>query len=142
MLKGQVVPVTGFAQNCSVVWCDETNEGALIDPGGDVEKILAAVKKHGIELKQIFLTHGHADHAGGAMDIAEQLDLPIIGPHKDDAFWLDGIESASCPVWHAGPKELCADPLAGGWRNRYYWQVGTEGRALPGTHAGSCGLSV
>lgn len=95
MLKGQVIPVTGFAQNCSIIWCDETMEGALVDPGGDVDVILRAVAKTGATLKQILLTHGHADHAGGAMDIAEKYDLPIIGPHKDDQFWLEGIEEAA-----------------------------------------------
>lgn len=95
MLKGQVIPVTGFQQNCSIIWCNETNEGALVDPGGDVDVILRAVDKLDISLVKILLTHGHADHAGGAMDIAEKLDLPIIGPHRDDDFWLEGIEAAA-----------------------------------------------
>lgn len=92
MLKAQLVPVTGFQQNCSIIWCDETMQGALVDPGGDADKILSAVDKLGIKLEKILLTHGHLDHAGGSADIKDKLALPIIGPHKDDQFWLDGIE--------------------------------------------------
>ncbi|SDE49414.1 MULTISPECIES: MBL fold metallo-hydrolase [Kordiimonas] len=92
MLKAQIVPVTAFQQNCSIIWCDETMEGAFVDPGGEAEKLLQAAKQLGVDVKQILLTHGHLDHAGGAKDIKEQLGLPIIGPHKDDKFWLDGIE--------------------------------------------------
>jgi len=92
MLKAQIVPVTEFQQNCSVIWCDETMKGALVDPGGDVDKILAVVKKHGVILEKIILTHGHLDHAGGAADIHEKLGIPIIGPQKEDKFWLDDIE--------------------------------------------------
>jgi len=92
MLKAQIVPVTAFSQNCSIIWCDETMEGALVDPGGDVDKLLAQVEKLGIKLVKILLTHGHLDHAGGAADIKEKLGIPIIGPHKEDKFWLDQIE--------------------------------------------------
>lgn len=92
MLKAQIVPVTSFTQNCSIIWCDETMEGAFVDPGGDAEKLLAEADKLGIKLTKILLTHGHLDHAGGAADIVDKLGLPIIGPHKEDQFWLDGIE--------------------------------------------------
>ena len=92
MLKAQIVPVTSFSQNCSIIWCDETMEGALVDPGGDYKKVLEAADKLGVKLKKILLTHGHLDHAGGAQDIRETRKLPIFGPHKGDDFWLDGIE--------------------------------------------------
>lgn len=92
MLKAQIVPVTAFSQNCSIIWCDETMEGALVDPGGDVDKLMGAVEKLGVKLTKILLTHGHLDHAGGSADIQEQLGLPIIGPHREDKFWLDQIE--------------------------------------------------
>lgn len=92
MLKVHVVPVTQFQQNCSVIWCDETMKGALVDPGGDVDAILAEVDKRGITVEKILLTHGHLDHAGGAQDLREKLKLPIMGPEKSDKFWLDGIE--------------------------------------------------
>lgn len=108
MLKAQIVPVTSFAQNCSIIWCDETMEGALVDPGGDPEKLLAQVEKLGIKLTKLLLTHGHLDHAGGAADIKAALDLPIIGPHKEDKFWLDQIEDQAAQYGMGGLK--CCDP--------------------------------
>lgn len=91
MFKYQTVPVTPFAQNCSIVWCDETMKAAIIDPGGDLDRLLAAVKALNVELEQIWLTHAHIDHAGGTAVLAEKLSLPIIGPHKGDQFWIDGL---------------------------------------------------
>lgn len=108
MLKAQIIPVTSFSQNCSIIWCDETMEGALVDPGGDHEKLLAHVEKLGIKLTKLLLTHGHLDHAGGAADIKEKLNLPIIGPHKEDKFWLDQIEEHAANYGMAGLR--CCTP--------------------------------
>jgi glyoxylase-like metal-dependent hydrolase (beta-lactamase superfamily II) len=91
MLKYLTVPVTAFSQNCSLVWCDQTMQAAVIDPGGDIDKILAAVKSQGLTLKEIWLTHAHIDHAGAAGTLARQLQLPIVGPHEGDQFWIDGL---------------------------------------------------
>ena len=91
-LRVEVVTVTPFKQNCSVIWCSETLEGAVVDPGGDIEKINAKIKQHNINVTQILLTHGHLDHAGGAAKLSRKLNLPIIGPQKEDEFWLQGIE--------------------------------------------------
>ncbi len=86
-----VVPVTPFEQNCTVLWCSETMRGAVVDPGGDVDRILLAADREGISLEKILLTHGHLDHAGGAADLAKRRGLPIEGPHLADQFWLDGM---------------------------------------------------
>lgn len=94
-LKVEIIPVTAFQQNCSLVWCDSTNEAALIDPGGNTELLLERIAAHGVQLKQILLTHAHIDHAGAAADIAEQHDIPIIGPHKADQFWIDKLSDQS-----------------------------------------------
>ncbi|PCI65558.1 MAG: hypothetical protein COB38_11050 [Gammaproteobacteria bacterium] len=91
-LRVEVVTVTPFKQNCSVIWCSETLEGAVVDPGGDIEKISAKIKQHRINITQILLTHGHLDHAGGAAKLSRELKLPIVGPQKEDEFWLLGIE--------------------------------------------------
>jgi hydroxyacylglutathione hydrolase len=88
-VQAVVIPVTPFAQNCSLVWCPRTMEGAVIDPGGDLEKVLAAASKHGVRLTKILLTHAHIDHAGGTAKLARDLNLPIIGPHPGDQFWID-----------------------------------------------------
>jgi len=91
MFKYLTVPVTPFEQNCSVVWCSDTLSAAVIDPGGDLPRLLDAVKKLGIKLEQIWLTHAHIDHAGGTAELARLLNLPIIGPHTGDQFWIDGL---------------------------------------------------
>ncbi|ACA87227.1 MBL fold metallo-hydrolase [Shewanella woodyi] len=94
-MKYQIIPVTPFQQNCSLVWCDETMKAAVIDPGGDIDRILSEVKKLGVSLEKVFLTHGHIDHVGGAKQLSEQLNIPIIGPHKADIFWLDNLVEQS-----------------------------------------------
>ncbi|WP_409307497.1 MBL fold metallo-hydrolase [Pectobacterium sp. B1J-3] len=94
-MKYQIVPVTAFSQNCTLLWCEVTNEAAIIDPGGDVDKIKRAVTSAGITVKQILLTHGHLDHVGAATEVAEFYHAPIIGPHNQDAFWLDGLPAQS-----------------------------------------------
>jgi len=95
MLRYQTVPVTPFLQNSSIVWCDETMEGAVIDPGGDLPTLIAAARGHGVTLRQILLTHAHIDHAGGTGTLARELKLPIVGPHPGDQFWIDGLHEQS-----------------------------------------------
>lgn len=95
MLKFEVVPVTPFAQNATLVWCDETLEAAIIDAGGEVSRLLEAVNSKGLKLTKLLLTHGHIDHAGGVADLKAQTGVPVIGPHKDDQFWLDGLGQQS-----------------------------------------------
>lgn len=91
MLRHETLPCTPFQQNCSLVWCDRTHEGALIDPGGDLPRLLAAAQRHGVTLTQILLTHAHIDHAGGAGQLARETGLPIVGPQRGDQFWIDGL---------------------------------------------------
>ena len=83
-----IVPVTAFKQNCSVVWCSETMKAGVVDPGGDVDQIVSVIEDHSVSVEKILITHGHVDHAGGASELAERLDVPIVGPHRDDDFWL------------------------------------------------------
>lgn len=95
MLRYHTVPVTPFQQNSSIVWCDETMEGAVIDPGGDLPALIDAARDRGVSLHQILLTHAHIDHAGGTSALARELHLPIVGPHPDDQFWIDGLPEQS-----------------------------------------------
>jgi glyoxylase-like metal-dependent hydrolase (beta-lactamase superfamily II) len=95
MLRYLTIPVTPFQQNCSLVWCDQTQEAAVIDPGGDLDRVLAEVQRLGLTLTQIWLTHAHIDHAGGTGELAQRLQLPIIGPHPGDQFWIDGLQQQS-----------------------------------------------
>jgi glyoxylase-like metal-dependent hydrolase (beta-lactamase superfamily II) len=95
MLRYLTIPVTAFQQNCSLVWCDATRKAAVIDPGGDLETLLAEIQRLGLALEQIWLTHAHIDHAGGTGELAATLGLPIIGPHPGDQFWIDGLPQQS-----------------------------------------------
>lgn len=90
-MQAVVIPVTPFAQNCSLVWCPRTLEAAVIDPGGDLDRVLGEVRKHGVKLTRILLTHAHIDHAGATAELARRESLPIIGPHKGDKFWIDAL---------------------------------------------------
>ncbi len=91
-LQVEVLMVTAFQQNCSIICCTETMVGAVIDPGGDVGNIIDVINKHNIKVDHVLLTHGHLDHAGGAARLASEINSPIVGPHSDDQFWLQGIE--------------------------------------------------
>jgi glyoxylase-like metal-dependent hydrolase (beta-lactamase superfamily II) len=89
------LPVTPFQQNCSLLWCDQTQEAVLVDPGGEVDRLLAEVQRRGLTLKAIWLTHAHIDHAGGTAELAKRAGLPIIGPHVGDQYWIDGLPQQS-----------------------------------------------
>ncbi|MBP6339181.1 MAG: MBL fold metallo-hydrolase [Vitreoscilla sp.] len=95
MFRYHTVPVTDFQQNCSIVWCDETMEAALIDPGGDLPLLKAEVQRLGLKLTALWLTHAHIDHAGGTGTLARELGLPIVGPHPGDQYWIDGLAQQS-----------------------------------------------
>ena len=88
-MKIEVVPVTAFQQNCSIVWCERTRQAAVVDPGGELDRILDVVRRHGLTLQKILITHAHLDHAGATAELAERLLLPIEGPQADDQFWID-----------------------------------------------------
>lgn len=95
MIDCRIVPVTPFEQNCSIVWCERTRKAAVIDPGGDLDRILAAVDKLGVTVEKILVTHGHIDHAGGVGALARQLGVPIEGPQEEDRFWIEGMPQQS-----------------------------------------------
>lgn len=84
-----IVPVTPFQQNCSIIWCDRTLEAAIVDPGGELDRIMRAVAEARIKPVKILLTHAHIDHAGGAAELAARAKLPIEGPQREDKFWID-----------------------------------------------------
>jgi glyoxylase-like metal-dependent hydrolase (beta-lactamase superfamily II) len=90
-LRGAIVPVTPFQQNCAILWDDETKRALVVDPGGDVDRILSGIEQCGVTVERILLTHGHLDHAGGATALAAALNVPVEGPDIRDKFLLDGI---------------------------------------------------
>ncbi|KAB0679797.1 MBL fold metallo-hydrolase [Aureimonas leprariae] len=89
----EIVPVTPFAQNCAILYDGDSMEGAVVDPGGDVERIVAAVARLGVTVAAIWLTHGHIDHAGGAMELKDKLRVPLVGPHEADRPLLEAIQN-------------------------------------------------
>ena len=94
-VKVAIVPVTPFQQNCTILICEATKRGAVVDPGGDVPLIRRAIEQTGAKVEKIFLTHGHADHAGGAAELRELLGVPIEGPQLGDKFLLDSLEASA-----------------------------------------------
>jgi len=108
-MKIAVIPVTPFQQNCTLMLCEQTMKGAVVDPGGDIENILSGVAQTGMVLEKIFLTHGHMDHAGATAELAERLNLPIEGPHIGDKYWIDGIPEQSRRFGLAPAKSFTPD---------------------------------
>lgn len=94
-MKYRIIPVTPFQQNCSLIWCEQTQKAAIVDPGGDLERIKAAVREEGVTLQKILLTHAHIDHAGGTAALAEEFRLPVEGPNIEDKFWIDALPQQS-----------------------------------------------
>jgi glyoxylase-like metal-dependent hydrolase (beta-lactamase superfamily II) len=115
-LRAAIVPVTPFQQNCTLLWCETTKAAVVIDPGGEVDRIRAAIAEidkgqpGGITVERIWLTHGHIDHAGGAAELKEALGgIPIEGPHIADKFLLDGLERQAASYGVDGVRNVTPD---------------------------------
>ena len=116
-LKAAIVPVTPFQQNCSILWDEKSKRGAVVDPGGEVERILDALGQLGVTVEKILLTHGHIDHAGGAAALREALQakagagtaVPIEGPDERDRFLLDGLEQQGRAFGMVGSRNVVPD---------------------------------
>ncbi len=90
-LQATIIPVTPLQQNCTLLWCSKTMLGAFVDPGGDIDRLKAAMTQHGVRIEKILLTHGHIDHCGSAGVLAAELGVPIEGPHEADRFWIERL---------------------------------------------------
>ena len=106
-LSYQIIPVTAFAQNASLIWCNHSKSAAIVDPGGDLPKIMQAVEQADVKLEKILLTHGHIDHIGFTAELAAETGLPIIGPHRGDQFLLESLDEygAMLGLPHSGSFE-------------------------------------
>ncbi len=91
-MRVAVIPVTPLQQNCSLIWCTATMRGAFVDPGGDLPRLREAMRRTGVTIEKIILTHGHIDHCGEAGTLARELAVPIEGPHEADRFWIARLE--------------------------------------------------
>ena len=108
-MKFRIIPVTPFMQNCSLLWCEETGHGAVVDPGGDIPSILSVAEECGVTLDKILVTHGHIDHAGAVAELAERLDLPVEGPQREDRFWIDGMPEQSSKFGFPAARSFTPD---------------------------------
>jgi hydroxyacylglutathione hydrolase len=106
-LNAGIVPVTPFQQNCTILFDTDDKTGVVVDPGGDVETILSVLKDNGIKITAIWLTHGHIDHAGGAMELKEALGVDIVGPHEADKPLLDNLVTQAQKFGMAGSVRNC-----------------------------------
>ncbi|QSX35929.1 MBL fold metallo-hydrolase [Shewanella sedimentimangrovi] len=94
-MKYLIIPVTPFQQNCTLLWCESSLKAAVVDPGGNPERIRAEISRLGLSLEMVLLTHGHLDHVGAAVEMAESFGVEILGPHEDDSFWLQMLPQQS-----------------------------------------------
>ena len=109
-LKAAIVQVTPFQQNCTLIWDEATKVGAVVDPGGDLDKIEHAIAEAGIQIEKILLTHGHLDHAGGADELREMLGVKIEGPHLADKLLLDALEKQGKMYQVDGLRDVTPGP--------------------------------
>jgi glyoxylase-like metal-dependent hydrolase (beta-lactamase superfamily II) len=108
-LQIRIVPVTPLQQNCSLIWNEATKHAALVDPGGEADKLIGALAHFGLKLTRVWLTHGHLDHAGAAAEVRERTGVAIEGPHRDDQFWLDLVEESASRYGLTGLRNVTPD---------------------------------
>jgi glyoxylase-like metal-dependent hydrolase (beta-lactamase superfamily II) len=104
-----IIPVTPFEQNCTLIWCEASRKAVVIDPGGEVAKIQAAIGKARVTVEKIWLTHGHIDHVGGAAELRDALKVPIEGPHIADKFLLDNVVTSGARFGMTGVRDFAPD---------------------------------
>ncbi len=132
MLQVKIVPVTAFQQNCSIVWDAESKEAILIDAGGEPEKLKAEVEALGLTVKALWLTHGHLDHAGAVGALQHHWNVPVIGPQKEDAFWLDQLQEVSARYGFPIPEQVTVTQWLEGGEVLQLGQESFEVRYAPG----------
>lgn len=100
----RLIPVTPFEQNCALFVCPTSNKAAVIDPGGDLDRIEAALAKSGATLERVLVTHAHVDHASAVAAMARNHQVPIDGPGREDQFWIDLLPTQAA-MYGLGPAE-------------------------------------
>ena len=133
MLQISIVPVTDWQQNCSIVFDDQTKNGVVVDPGGDLERISEAVSKLEVKVQAIWLTHGHLDHAGSAEAAKKEFAVQIVGPHEADKMLLDNIEMAAANYNAAGFFNATPDRWLSGGDKAKHRRARIRSSALSGS---------
>jgi hydroxyacylglutathione hydrolase len=108
-MQFEILPVTAYEQNCSLVICPETRKAAFVDPGGDLDVLQAAAQRAGVVIEKILITHGHIDHCGQAGKLAQLLGVPIEGPHPEDKFWIDQLKTQGMMFGMQGSDTFAPD---------------------------------
>lgn len=132
MLNVQLVPVTPFAQNCSILWDSESKEAVLIDAGGEADKLKQVVKDLGLKVTALWITHGHIDHIGAVGELAETWQIPVIGPHQDDQFWIDALQDVAKKYRFPLPQPVKVTQWLNAGDIVYVGQYSFEVRFAPG----------
>ena len=131
-MKVSVIPVTPLQQNCSVLVCEQTGRAAVVDPGADLDEIVAVIEQLGGTLEKILVTHGHTDHAGGVSLLAKRFGVPIEGPHPEDRFWIDRIPLNAPRYGLVGAEAFTPDRWLAGGDTVRFGEVELEVRHCPG----------
>ncbi|WP_261844171.1 MBL fold metallo-hydrolase [Aliamphritea ceti] len=108
-MKYCIIPVTAFQQNCTLLWCENTRRAAVVDPGGDISRIVEKLNSEQLILEKILLTHAHIDHAGGTAELAQAYNIPVEGPHIEDKFWIDALDQQSKMFGFPAVEEFTPD---------------------------------
>ena len=131
-MQAIITPVTPFQQNSSLLICQRSRQAAVVDPGGDLDRILAAAKGEQVRIEKILVTHGHLDHAGGVAELAQRLNVPIEGPHPEDQFWIDSIADQAQSYGFAGARSFEPDRWLFGGDTVSVGEMVLEVRHCPG----------
>ena len=131
-MKIAIIPVTPFQQNCSLLMCEETKKAAIVDPGGDLDRIVAAIEQMGAAPEKILLTHGHIDHCAGAAELAAQMQVPVEGPHPEDAFLIEQLPQQSARFGLPPAAAFTPDRWLAGGDSVHFGNVELEVRHCPG----------
>jgi glyoxylase-like metal-dependent hydrolase (beta-lactamase superfamily II) len=107
--RAAIIPVTPFQQNCTLLWCEDTGRGAVVDPGGDLDRVAQAIDDMQVTVEKILLTHGHVDHTAGAEELRERLGVPIEGPHFADLFLLEHLVETARDYGMTGARNVVPD---------------------------------
>jgi hydroxyacylglutathione hydrolase len=132
MLEFDILPVTPFQQNCCLLWCTQTREAICTDPGGEVERIVAAIQERHLKLVKIVLTHGHLDHVGAAAELRRLTQAPIYGPHQEDQFWLDSLNQQAAMFQFPETEPLTPDRWLNEGLSIRFGEIQMEVRHCPG----------
>jgi glyoxylase-like metal-dependent hydrolase (beta-lactamase superfamily II) len=108
-MRALIIPVTPFQQNCSLIWDEDSRQGAVVDPGGEIERMLAEADQRGLALEKILLTHAHLDHCAATAELAQARKLPIEGPQREDQFWIEALPEAAAQFGFPPARSFAPD---------------------------------